>query len=518
MGLAVMRLRCAGAVIAMCLACLAMCAPNAIASSGVTYSGTISYTRSFTSSLPGYCAGVSDGARQTGSATVSEDWRLTFSNATVPAGGYGEVPAQLTGSMHEHVACPVDISGYASVSDLDVSQPATVGLLMKSVSPGQLTFSEIVTTGYDAGLSGTDTREWSGADHGSTTDPVSISPIISDTDHELTVPTTGVTGEPFAFAWSWSEGVDLTHELGTVSVSLSTTSPASDTDTPPPPPPDPPTEPLNDLSLSLAPPGSVGTLGLTRYRLTIDNRSSREAANVVVRAHLPKHVVPASRPRIGKSLCTTGRRFVCRLGTFPQGGHKTVAFSLRAEGSVNGFSALTKMTISSSTPDADLSDNVTRVRQQIPASRPTAGGRARQTDVAAKAVEAAAFSALSWHAYCGKAGSGTQGEGTAGAVLSLGEFGKSGTTHFTLEWQLQEQNMNGGWNWAGSWSPPTSQFPNDSDSYHWTLNHFFDLSDDGATYRLRVRGKWIHDRKYLWDKTLKDTGWWTVAHCVGNAG
>ncbi len=295
------------------------------------------------------------------------------------------------------------------------------------------------------------------------------------------------------------------------------TQPTPPTTPAPPPttPPPPTTGGQNDLSLSLGGPGSIGSEGLTKYRLTIDNHSSLPAAGVVVKGNLPRDIVPATRPRIGNSLCTTGRQFVCRLGTLHAGDYKTIALSLRAQGSLQGLIALTRMTISSTTPDADLSDNVTQVRQQIPASRPSVG-LSHSTHQAFAASVAAGFSALSWNPYCGGVGSGAAGEGTAGALLKLAEFGKSGTTHFTLEWELQEENELGGWNWAGGWQTGVVEFPDDSNSYHLYFNHYFSLSDDGATYRLQVRGKWIHDRRFLPDKVLKDTGWWVAARCVGS--
>jgi hypothetical protein len=181
--------------------------------------------------------------------------------------------------------------------------------------------------------------------------------------------------------------------------------------------------------------------------------------------------------------------------------------------------AVSKVKVTTSSLDSNLKNNTDVSNETVksdPATATSAGPRGASKKAASNLT---GFSGLTYQFTCGAPGSGNQGEGYIGANLSLEEYGKSGTTHFTLDWRVQELDDSGDWSNAGlSQTLPSQQFPNDATNYYWIKSHSFsfDIGDDGETFRLQVRAKWVHDNVWTPDKVLKTAGWVTGPTCTAD--
>jgi hypothetical protein len=187
------------------------------------YSGTISYTRSFSTTVQDGCQ--SGGVESPETVTDAESWRITFSKAvgfpvgTSPAGSGATGP--LTGSFQAGSSCGSS-PGPAGIESL--STPGTVNVALADTSDGRI--KVYTSTSSTQGLGGTLTFG------SSEPEPVNDYPLISDQDggvSPVAVARAGTTRLQAAVPWEFLVNMPATDPLatepGTLSVTLKATGP-----------------------------------------------------------------------------------------------------------------------------------------------------------------------------------------------------------------------------------------------------------------------------------------------------
>jgi hypothetical protein len=184
------------------------------------YSGTITYSRSFTVNAGNYCE-APDGTP--GSESVAEQWQVALPDSPADPVNPIAVAADITGSYHETVTCP---AGTNSGFDLNLSQPGTFPVQLTQLSPTTVRISAEYPNGSSDNLNtGGLAGAWTGPGGSGAPETRSASgfPGFGIDSTDLVVPTSGVSAESYAIPWSNNIGTNpdpTVSQPGTLSVSL----------------------------------------------------------------------------------------------------------------------------------------------------------------------------------------------------------------------------------------------------------------------------------------------------------
>jgi hypothetical protein len=145
-------------------------------STSTTYSGTVTYTRSF------------NGPNNDCSESINEDWTVSFNHAVLPdvTGDQGPTAdGTITGSIHEHVDCPDPNGGPDSILDYDATSPGIIPIALTAFTPGQITIDDEASASQ--GLGGTYSES------GANPTPQTLAPFWGDSGDigAFTVPAVG---------------------------------------------------------------------------------------------------------------------------------------------------------------------------------------------------------------------------------------------------------------------------------------------------------------------------------------
>jgi hypothetical protein len=470
----------------------------------VTYSGTVSYARSY-SAVP-TTADCDSG----GSASVDERWQFTFSGATIPNAGSQstDVPASISGHFHDAIACPAeDLTARTSLTD-----PGTFRLFVERLSNGQIALG----TDGSSGLGGTTFDGTSSED--SAAAPLFWPPNESNAGPAAKVSfPIGTTTEQVAVPWGFEWGDGSSHadpvqtQAGTLTISLTSSqtppSPPSDTDHPP-----------------TAHSDTITTLhGLLAKISPLTNDTDPD--------HDPLSIVSWAQGRNGKVSCTAT---VCAYAPKPSfDGIDSFAYTMSdgrgGTSSARVFLRVPPVRSATDRGKAKASDGKPpKVKKCSVCDRPAwlsaASGR-----VVAQSAGESPFRYWVNHS-CNFSGGGDEGVGSFYVAGAMMELGSTGVNDMKVEFRVQAygENFFGQYRWVTQktqgWDTGEMSFP-DADNVRLPGGNGLmfwreSLPNDavGNPERVQVEYEWKHDRRFLPDQTKAKVDWTTLCDGTPDEG
>ena len=232
------------------------------------------------------------------------------------------------------------------------------------------------------------------------------------------------------------------------------------------------------------------------YTIAVSNSGPNAAQKVVVTGTIGKGVDIVTPAHIGRSWCSLGATFTCKLGTVPAKTTKTITMSTLAIGNTTrAANVVSNVKVTSATGDPHTSTNHPSLAVRVAPISPSKSTKSKARASVGSAAAANAFPDPTWSSKCYN-GAGRLGGGAITGTVTVREIGKSGTTHFTVNFRGQRYDPG-----TKTWSTllqgggPSTSFPNNNASYHWSNTWEYSISpaDDGSKQRLQVQVKWIHD-------------------------